>query len=43
MQTTFERFSRRAQRALGLAQAEARRLNHSHIEPEHLLLGLAQQ
>lgn len=42
MQTTFERFSRRAQRVLGLAQAEAQRLYHSHIEPEHLLLALTQ-
>jgi RNA polymerase sigma factor (sigma-70 family) len=42
MKTTFERFSRRALRALGLAQSEAQRLNHSHIEPEHLLLALTQ-
>jgi DNA-directed RNA polymerase sigma subunit (sigma70/sigma32) len=42
MKPTFERFSARAQRALGLAQSEAQRLNHRHIEPEHLLLSLTQ-
>jgi RNA polymerase sigma factor (sigma-70 family) len=42
MQATFERFSGRARRVLSLAQAEARRLYHNRIEPEHLLLGLAQ-
>ena len=42
MSITFERFSARAQRALSLAQLEAQRLNHSHIEPEHLLLALTQ-
>jgi len=42
MQTTFERFSGRAQRVLSLAQAEAQRLKQNHIAPEHLLLGLVQ-
>ena len=42
MSITFERFSARARRALSLAQSEAQRLNHSHIEPEHLLLALTQ-
>lgn len=40
MNNTFERFSARAQRALSLAQSEAQRINHSYIEPEHLLLAL---
>ncbi len=40
MQTRFDRFTRRARRVLSLAQAEARRFKHGHIEPEHLLLGL---
>jgi RNA polymerase sigma factor (sigma-70 family) len=40
MQGTFERFSGQARRVLALAQAEARRLKHHHIEPEHVLLGL---
>jgi ATP-dependent Clp protease ATP-binding subunit ClpC len=42
MKPTLERFSARARRALSLAQSEAQRLNHSHIEPEHLLLALTQ-
>ena len=42
MNNTFERFSARAQRALSLAQSEAQRINHSYIEPEHLLLALTQ-
>jgi RNA polymerase sigma factor (sigma-70 family) len=41
METTFERFSWRARRALVMAQEEARLLKHSAIAPEHLLLGLA--
>jgi ATP-dependent Clp protease ATP-binding subunit ClpC len=36
----FERFTDRSRRALVLAQEEARRLNHSFIGTEHLLLGL---
>jgi ATP-dependent Clp protease ATP-binding subunit ClpC len=42
MNITFGRFSVRARRVLSLAQSEAQRLNHSHIEPEHLLLALTQ-
>ncbi len=42
MNTTFERFSARARRALSLAKSEAQRFNYSHIEPEHLLLALTQ-
>jgi ATP-dependent Clp protease ATP-binding subunit ClpC len=40
MQAKFERFSGQARQVLGLAQAEARRLKHHQIEPEHVLLGL---
>jgi ATP-dependent Clp protease ATP-binding subunit ClpC len=36
----FERFTDRAQRAVVLAQEEAKRLNHNHIGTEHILLGL---
>jgi len=36
----FDRFTDRAQRVVVLAQAEAARFNHSHIGPEHMLLGL---
>jgi prophage maintenance system killer protein len=36
----FERFSDRARQAVQLAQDEARRLGHSYIGTEHLLLGL---
>jgi ATP-dependent Clp protease ATP-binding subunit ClpC len=39
----FERFTDRAQRAVVLAQEEARMLNHDHIGSEHLLLGLAHE
>jgi RNA polymerase sigma factor (sigma-70 family) len=42
MDVRFERFSARARRTLSLAQSEAQRLHHSHIEPEHLLLALTQ-
>ena len=38
----FERFSDRARRVVVQAQEEARRLNHSFIGPEHLLLALVQ-
>jgi ATP-dependent Clp protease ATP-binding subunit ClpC len=37
----FERFSAPARRAVVLAQEEARRLRHTWIGTEHLLLGLA--
>ena len=36
----FERFTDRARRVVALAQDEARRLNHSWIGTEHILLGL---
>lgn len=36
----FERFDSRARRVIGLAQEEARLLNHNYIGTEHLLLGL---
>ena len=36
----FDAFTARAKRALGRAQTEARRRHHTHIGPEHLLLGL---
>jgi ATP-dependent Clp protease ATP-binding subunit ClpC len=36
----FERFTDRARRVVVQAQEEARRLNHDHVGPEHLLLGL---
>jgi ATP-dependent Clp protease ATP-binding subunit ClpC len=38
----FERLTGRARRVVGLAQDEARMLNHyHHIGTEHLLLGLS--
>ena len=36
----FERFTKRARRAVVLAQEEARMLKHDHIGTDHLLLGL---
>lgn len=36
----FERMTEGAERAWALAQEEARRLGHSYVGPEHLLLGL---
>src|SRR3989475_4783827 len=36
----FERFTDRARRVVGLAQEEARMLNHNSIGTEHVLLGL---
>lgn len=36
----FEKFSQRARKALTVSMEETRRLNHEHIGPEHLLLGL---
>ena len=39
----FERFSDRARQAVQLAQDEARRLGHSYIGTEHLLLGLLRE
>ena len=44
MAETFDdRFTKRARRALMLAQEEAKRLRHNYIGTEHLLLGLVQE
>ncbi|MGW2570733.1 Clp protease N-terminal domain-containing protein [Streptomyces sp. NPDC001537] len=37
---TFERFTVKARRVVVAAQEQARQLKHSHIDTEHLLLGL---
>jgi ATP-dependent Clp protease ATP-binding subunit ClpC len=39
----FERFTDRARRVVVNAQEEARRLEHSYVGPEHLLLGLIRE
>jgi ATP-dependent Clp protease ATP-binding subunit ClpA len=39
----FERFTERARRAVILAQEEARRLNQSVVEPDHLFLGVVRE
>ena len=39
----FERFTDRARKAMAWANQEAQRLGHSHIETEHILLGLVKQ
>src|SRR5215207_9414308 len=36
----IDQFTHKARRAVGIAQEEARRLNHDFIGPEHILLGL---
>jgi len=36
----FERFTNKSRYAIVAAQEEARRLDHNHIDPAHLLLGL---
>jgi len=36
----FERFTDRARRVVGLAQEEAKRLDHNYVGTEHILLGL---
>jgi len=43
MASRFDKFSERARRVLTLAQEEARRLNHSYIGTEHILLGLVRE
>ncbi len=43
MASRFEKFSERARRVLTLAQEEARHLNHSYIDTEHILLGLVRE
>jgi ATP-dependent Clp protease ATP-binding subunit ClpC len=40
MANKLDRFTKRAQRVLSLAQEEAQRLHHGYIGTEHLLLGL---
>jgi ATP-dependent Clp protease ATP-binding subunit ClpC len=39
----FERFTDRARRVVLSGQEEARRLDHSYLGPEHLLLGLIRE
>lgn len=39
----FDKFTERARYVLSLSQQEAQRLRHSHIGPEHLLLGLIRE
>ena len=39
----FERFTERARRVIILAQEEAKRLNHSAVGTEHLLLGIIRE
>ncbi|HEX4812967.1 MAG TPA: Clp protease N-terminal domain-containing protein, partial [Nonomuraea sp.] len=39
----FERFTDRARRVVVLAQEEARRMNHTSIGTEHILLGLIRE
>jgi ATP-dependent Clp protease ATP-binding subunit ClpC len=41
MSSGFERFSEGARRVLTRAQGEAKRLGHSYIDTEHILLGIA--
>lgn len=36
----FDKFTERAQKSIGLAQEEAKRLKHNYIGTEHILLGL---
>ncbi|RME80348.1 MAG: AAA family ATPase, partial [Caldilineae bacterium] len=43
MADKFDRFTKKARRALQLAQEEAQRLNHNYIGTEHLLLGLMKE
>ncbi len=38
--SNLDRFTKRARKALSLAQEEAQRLRHDHLGTEHLLLGL---
>jgi len=39
----FERFTERARRIIILAQEEAKRLNHSAVGTEHMLLGVVRE
>ncbi len=40
MADNLDKFTKRARRALAIAQQEAQRLHHNYIGTEHLLLGL---
>ena len=40
---SFDRFTERARRVLGLAQEEAQRFNHNYIGTEHILIGLVRE
>ena len=37
----YERFTEGAQKALAIAQEEAKKLGHNYVGTEHVLLGLA--
>jgi ATP-dependent Clp protease ATP-binding subunit ClpC len=41
--SVFQRFTEPARRAVVLAEKEAKHLNHDHIGPEHILLGLVHE
>ncbi|MCK5213385.1 MAG: hypothetical protein KAQ74_05615, partial [Dehalococcoidia bacterium] len=43
MSSGFERFSEGARRVLTKAQEEAKRLGHSYIDTEHILLGIVDE
>ncbi|HEX6800062.1 MAG TPA: Clp protease N-terminal domain-containing protein [Ktedonobacterales bacterium] len=43
MRDRFDKFTERAKQVLACSQEEAQRLHHSHIGPEHLLLGLMRE
>ncbi len=43
MASRFEKFSERARKVLTQAQEEAQRYNQSHIDTEHILLGLVRE
>ena len=43
MTDKFNRFTKRARQSLNMAQEEAKRMNHSYIGTEHLLLGLLRE
>ena len=43
MADKLDRFTKRARESLGIAQEEARRMNHGYIGTEHLLLGLLRE
>lgn len=39
----YERFTDRTRKVMKFADQEAHRLNHLHLEPEHILLGLIKE